>query len=51
MVFQLTAVAEGIGWGGAALLPHGELIKKVISAAFNAPSSKVGFECIASSLA
>ncbi|KAG0602531.1 hypothetical protein M758_10G020700 [Ceratodon purpureus] len=41
VVYQLTAVAEGIGWGGAALLPHGELIKKVISAAFNAPSSKV----------
>lgn len=43
MVYQLKAVADGIMWGGVALLPHGELLKKVISAAFNAPSSKVGF--------
>lgn len=41
MVYQLKAVADGIMRGGDALLPHGELLKKVISAAFNAPSSKV----------
>lgn len=41
MVYQLKAVADGIQWGGVALLPHGELLKKVITAAFNAPSSKV----------
>lgn len=41
VVYQLKAVADGIGWGGAALLPHADLIKKVITAAFNAPSQKV----------
>lgn len=46
MVYQLKAVADGIQCGGVALLPHGELLKNVISAAFNAPSSKVGLnEC------
>lgn len=43
VIYQLKVVADGVGWGGAALLPHAELIKKVIAAAFNAPSSKVLF--------
>lgn len=43
VIYQLKVVADGVGWGGVALLPHAELIKKVIAAAFNAPSSKVLF--------
>lgn len=41
VIYQLEVLSDGIGYGGPAILPHTELFKKVIAAAFDAPSSKV----------
>jgi hypothetical protein len=41
VTYQLNIVGDGISKGGHALLAHSELLKRVITAAFDAPSSKV----------
>jgi hypothetical protein len=41
VTYQLNIVGDGISKGGHALLVHSELLKRVIAAAFDAPSSKV----------
>jgi hypothetical protein len=41
VTYQLNIVGDGISKGGHALLAHSELLKRVIAAAFDAPSSKV----------
>jgi proteasome activator subunit 4 len=56
VTYQLNIVGDGISKGGHALLAHSELLKRVITAAFDAPSSKVNIAgsglliCLLSSL-